>query len=75
MIMMMMMMMMVMVMVMIEIAIQFFIIFVPTQQLQGQRIVDTGSCIKEKHNIKDKRQITGKRRSVQTKKKKMQRNA
>jgi hypothetical protein len=49
--------------------IQFFIIYVPSQQLQGQlqtrRSVDTGNYIKDKHNIKS-RQITGKHRRKKT---------
>jgi hypothetical protein len=36
--------------------LQFFIIYVPSQQLQGQlqtqHSVDTGNCIKGNHNIK-----------------------
>jgi hypothetical protein len=42
------------VVVIIIIIIQFFIIYVPSQQLQGQlrHSVDTGNCIKDKHNIK-----------------------
>jgi hypothetical protein len=40
------------------IIIQFFIIYVPSQQLQGQLqtqySVDTGNCIVDKHNIKSK---------------------
>jgi hypothetical protein len=39
-------------------SIQFFIIYVPSQQLQGQletqHSVDTGNCIMDKHNIKSK---------------------
>jgi hypothetical protein len=47
-------------------SVQFFIIFVPSQQLQGQlqtqHSADTGSHIMDKHNIKSKinyRQVLG----------------
>jgi uncharacterized protein YlbG (UPF0298 family) len=37
-------------------SVQFFIIYVPSQQLQGQlhtqHSVGTGNCIKDRHNIK-----------------------
>jgi hypothetical protein len=45
--------------IIIIIIIQFFIIYVPSQQLQGQlqtqHSVDTGNYIMDKHNIKRKR--------------------
>jgi hypothetical protein len=45
-------------MMIIIIIIQFFIIYVPSQQLQGQlqtqHSVDTSNYIMEKHNIKSK---------------------
>jgi hypothetical protein len=46
-----------MMMMMIIIIIQFFIIYVPNQQLQGQlqthHSIDTSNYIVDKHNIKD----------------------
>jgi hypothetical protein len=52
------MMMMMIMMIMIIMIIQFFIIYVPSQQLQGQlqthHRVNTGNYIMDKHNIKSK---------------------